>query len=181
MEEPEVKAWLVAMQDGDWVRYNALRERVFNWIFRISLSILRSEFDAEEAAAHTCFKLYINRDRYDAAQEAKPYVRIVAKRTAMDILRRRDLAEHAHRQDPLSSPDTQIDGAIESELAEALRRCMKKLSERHRQALLYRIFGGPKPGREGPSLHRDVSRARQKLRECLRAAGHEFSQRGETE
>jgi DNA-directed RNA polymerase specialized sigma24 family protein len=183
MEESDLREWLLAARESQTDAYTRLFPRVFAWVFRIALKILRNAAQGEDAAAAVMAKLYIHRSEYDATMPAKPWVRTFTVNECLDAIRNEtrhpgEDIEDVKFQDQLAVAPIAIKRISDKELIAAVINCWSKLSALRRAALAATVFGLANAEVKDKRLHRETHRARNNLRDCLRKAGHEFSEKG---
>lgn len=137
------------LQGGDIAAFEELVDRFKSVVFGLSLSMLRSREDAEEAAQDTFVKLFRARDQYQAGRSLEPWLLRIAGNTCRDFLRRRRVERQAVTLlDPENGGVEQfVDGrqVVESGTignSEIVRQQLDELSDRFRLPLVLKYLNG---------------------------------------
>jgi RNA polymerase sigma factor (sigma-70 family) len=76
------------LRDGDDAAVRALYERFGGLVFTIAYQTLRDRQRAEEATQQTFLQAWRNADRFEPGRDFAPWLATIARRAAIDILRR---------------------------------------------------------------------------------------------
>lgn len=186
----ELQATVRAAQAGDESAFERLLDEVERPVYRLLLGMLRSREDAEDAAQETLVKLWRTLPSYRFECPILPYALQIARRTALDTLRRKRSEwqqtlpltvegedGEAHAAD-IPDPDEYADPSRAYERAERIaevRRAIDELPSDFREILLlkdmeglaYEQIGHVLALEEGTVKSR-LFRARKKLAEILK-------------
>lgn len=101
-------------------------------MYQVAYSLLRNEFDAEDAVHQAFVKIAEIIDTVDGTicSRTKSFVIIITERKAIDILR------YMQRHPTVSLDDIEIGITIEYDGPNALARCMAQLPANYRQVLI---------------------------------------------
>ena len=167
---------------GEPEAFDALMRRYERRIAALSHRMLGRPDDVPDAVQQTFLRLYRYRERLDVAGPLWPYLCRIAVNVCNDLGRKRsrrqaiegvpldDLGEAAQ---PLEGRLPENDAMV-AERQAMVRRCMSRLSERERQALVLRDVEGLTTeqvaaalGLEAVTVRSHISRARRRLRRLM--------------
>ena len=137
---------MLRAKEGDLDAFEALVERLKVFVYSLTVHILRSREDAEEAAQDTFVKLFRARTLYQAGRAVAPWVLRIAANSARDLARRRRVHQKTSavrlEETPVEPVDPRGVGPsgrhqIEPEEVQAL---LGNLSESYRLPLVLKYF-----------------------------------------
>ena len=145
-------------------------------VMKICKGFLASEFDAQEACADSFIKLWKNRREIDTNKSSlKTYICMLARQSAIDILRRQKTREEI----PIEEDDIGIDVDYEDEAAKRINMkliadVISSMSSPEREVFIYRYYYG-KPikeialsfGLKPKKVENILSREKKKLKTAL--------------
>jgi RNA polymerase sigma-70 factor (ECF subfamily) len=136
---------MLRAKDGDLDAFETLVERLKVFVYSLTVHILRSREDAEEAAQDTFVKLFRARTLYQPGRAVVPWVLRIASNSARDLARRRRVHQRSGAVRLEESPTEPVDPRgtgsgrhqIEPEEVQAL---LSNLSESYRLPLVLKYF-----------------------------------------
>lgn len=167
------------------LQLNKMKEKEFTSLvmplqrqmYALCLSILRDEEDASDCLQEVCTRLWEHRSRLKAMGNPGGYCMVTARRTAIDILRRRASRPLAEGEGPGDFTDTSPTPADTTEARDDLERLtglMKSLPPKQRQIVELSGVSGlsnqeieKATGLSGDNVRVMLSRGRKKLRELF--------------
>lgn len=142
---------LELFQQGDHSAFEELvlrhRQICFSFIYRM----VGNQDAAEDLFQDTWMKVLRNAHAYEPRAKFSTWLLQIARNTVLDYFKRENLRRHPSLDQPvgddmrlgatLASSERAPETALsQSELIEALQECMHELSERHREALVMRLY-----------------------------------------
>ena len=125
----------VALRSGDDAAVRELYDRYGGLVHTVALRIVGERGLAEEATQQTFLQAWRNSDRFDVGRDFAPWLATIARRSALDIVRR----ERRRPSSPLDDADpadsaltTDGPDAADIEITWALRRAIESLSPEER-------------------------------------------------
>lgn len=124
-------AFFAAMAAGDQSAFQALYAAHADWVFTITLRILRDRTAAEDAAQDTFVKIWRNAGRFDSRYgSVKAWIGMIARNCALDMIRKQKPVEDLNEgealliaTEPATPPDMKLDrclGQLPQEQAKAI-------------------------------------------------------------
>ena len=141
-----------------------------NSLYAFAYSILQNEEDAEDAIQDSIWKAYNNLDSLKNVKKFKPWIMKILANTAYDMLRhRRDFQNIDERYDVAEAA-----GGVDIDMKMSLWDAVGKLKAPYREVVVlfyYERFSireiGEITGSSSDAVKKQLSRAREKLREML--------------
>jgi len=112
-------------RDGDIDALAEVFDRYQRAVWSVAMSVTRSEHLTQEALQETFIRAWQRAGTYDAARDLGPWLLTVARRVALDLVRREGrptLGGHEAEQDAAVDPPGLEEAWISWEVQEALRR-----------------------------------------------------------
>ena len=142
-EDDEEPALIAAALAGGAADFEPLVRRFGLRVYAVAFAVLGDRTEAEDAAQDTFLRAYRQRGRLREPERFAPWLLSIARRQALDRLRRRrfvPLPDDAETlADDAATPDELLDAA---ENHARLRAVLATLPERHRVALTLRYLEG---------------------------------------
>jgi len=158
-----------AVLGGDRKAFAILVQRYEPSVRAVAMSVLRDSHLAQDVAQDAFVKAYENLGRLRRAGAFGPWLMQVARRSALNIVRRQHEASSL-REDMVAAPSA---GLLDDE-KERLLAAVLQLRESERQAVMLRYFGGYRVaevaeivGRSVGTVTKQLSRAHEHLRVLL--------------
>ena len=133
---------------GDQQVYEALMVEYYNFIFRLSLSILGEPCEADDAAQETFIRAMTHLSGYQTGGNLKSWLAHIAVNFCRDRLRRLktrnrllELLIPGTRQAAQAAPSPE-ETVVRSERQQILYDCVQSLGEKHRLPILLRYVHG---------------------------------------
>ncbi len=142
MRDPD--GLLAALRRGDDGAFRQVAEAEIDGLYALSLSVLGSREDAEDACQEVLLKLLRFAPRLSSGTSLRAWLRRVCLNHCLDQCRRRrpirraERVEPARLRDPSATPQDRVEQA---ELQSTLRRAIAQLPERQRAVFVLRHFG----------------------------------------
>lgn len=130
-----------AAATGDQAAFDLLFARHRTTVERAASRVLGDPAEAQDAVQLTFVKTWRAADRLDPARPFGPWVRTVARRVAIDLVRSRTRRERVDRHDVEHEESAEISCALITE-RERVRRAVDQLPELEQQVVLLTYFGG---------------------------------------
>lgn len=129
---------LAKITAGNKSAYSVLVQRYLNKVWRLAISILRNELEAEDAVQEVFLTLWQSLDKWDHNGSAKlsTWIYRVAFNKCIDIKRKRRDASDADEIDIASDEDSAFTKTAQAELSEKMSDLMRDLPDKQRIALL---------------------------------------------
>lgn len=123
---------------GDKQAYQILVQRYLNKIWRLSMSILKDEQEAEDAVQDVFLTLWKSLKTWDPQGKAKfsTWIYRVSFNKCIDIKRKHKPSTGAEDNDIVSKDQTQYQELLQKQLSEKLTSILKHLPDSQRSALL---------------------------------------------
>ncbi len=142
--EPAEHALITAIKAGDLKAFEAFYRRYEAVVYRTARSLTRDEMAAEDVVVETFLRAHAARDRLDPERPPVPYLQRIAVNLALNHRRRHPpgvvpLDEAPDLEGLSGSPEAAAEGR---EIAEALTRCVERLPDPARAAVLLRFVRG---------------------------------------
>ncbi len=139
--EPLLAARMVAAQQGDAAAYQALLRDCVPVVLRVARALGVPADRVDDVVQDTLLTVHRARHTYDPARPFLPWLRAIARRRAIDGLRRhgRQAVREVHdafAYDSHAAPETQTDQDLDrSSQVQALSEAVRRLPPRQREAL----------------------------------------------
>lgn len=135
---PDDEALLAKIAEGDKASYSLLVKRYLPKIWRLALSILKNEEEAEDAAQEVFLSLWQSVKNWDPEGTAKfsTWIYRVSFNKCIDIKRRRKPTEDSEGIDIASDDQNAYQATLQNELSDKLNELLKALPYMQRMALL---------------------------------------------
>ena len=137
---------------GKWapLSFAAIYDRHRSGVYATALRVLGRPSDAEDVAQEVFVKFWRSPERFDPRRgEVGPYLRLMARSRALDLLRHeqatgraRDRLQAVSGRDEDSHDERPPEAAERDELRELMRTEMRKLPVEQREALVLAYWGG---------------------------------------
>lgn len=127
--QPDISAILA----GDSKEFSVLVETYKNVVFTVALRMLKHKEEAEEVAQDTFVKVYRSLGKFKGDSKLSTWIYRIAYNTCLDRLKKngrnlRDIAIDEIEGYEIKDVDNALDGIMQSEKAELVRKCLEKLS-----------------------------------------------------
>jgi len=146
------EALMELLSRGEEAALADLVRRYQNDVFRFCLHYLKEVELAKEAAQETFLRVYVARERFDAARKFKPWMLCIARNLCLNELKRKKTVSmealedyaSASREDSgvllRSSEDSPVEQLITRERRQALMEVVDGLPESSREIVVLRYF-----------------------------------------
>jgi len=127
---------LAKIAEGDHLAFKILYQRYYEIIFKFSFRLLRCESSAEEVIQETMLQIWQMGDKLKATNNIEAYIKTIARRRAIDLLRLNEKAANIQKELFAVSEveESNIQEVIRLEYAHlALEEGIEKLPEQQRQ------------------------------------------------
>lgn len=126
------------VRNGDKQAYSVLVQRYLSKIWRLAMSILHNEQEAEDAVQDVFLTLWQSLEKWDPDGEAKfsTWIYRVSFNKCIDIKRKRKPTTDTDDIDIPSSEKTAYQNILQNELSQKLSNLLEELPEMQRMALL---------------------------------------------
>lgn len=144
---PSLDDLMLRLAAGDESAFAALYDEVAPRVFGLILRVVRDPAQAEEVAQEALVEVWRTAPRYDAAKgSAASWVFTIAHRRAVDRVRSEQAATDRVRRVAAGREDVPFDEVVEQATArldaEQVRRCLRTLTDRQREAITLAYYGG---------------------------------------
>ena len=133
-----------AVTAGDEAAIRELVERYGGLVFTVANRVLRDTHAAEEVTQHTFLQAWRNADRFEPGRDFAPWLATIARRAAIDALRRR-------QRRPTSALDEEVESVVDPaagfdaeqiELTWAVRAAVDALDDDQREVVRLHYLAG---------------------------------------
>jgi RNA polymerase sigma-70 factor (ECF subfamily) len=171
--ENDVDALMTRLADGDRAAFTPVFQKLWPSVLRLSMSILKNEADAADAAQQAMEKIFVRASDYDPRRAATPWALAIASWECRTIMRKRTRRREAPEEaigDATGGADVEEDFA-QRQLTLAAIDALGSLSETDRETLLS-TFWEEAASAGGPTLRKRRERALTRFRAaCKRLYG----------
>ncbi len=133
-----------AVTAGDEAAIRELVDRYSGLVFTVANRVLRDTHAAEEVTQHTFLQAWRNADRFEPGRDFAPWLATIARRAAIDVLRRRQRRPTSTLdEEAASTPDpAAVLDAEQIELTWAVRAAVDALDDDQREVVrLHYVVG----------------------------------------
>jgi RNA polymerase sigma-70 factor (ECF subfamily) len=167
-ESQDLDALMARLADGDRAAFTAVFRGLWPSVFRLCVSMLKSETDAQDAAQGAMEKILARASDYDRTRPALPWALAIGawecRTLARQRFRRREVGEESADARMVSSSE---DDVIREDLTRAAVAAMGELSAADKETLLA-TFWDEAASVQGPTLRKRRERALERLRSTFR-------------
>ena len=135
---------------GDSQEFSKLVDTHKNVVFTVALRMLKSREEAEEVAQDTFIKVYKSLRKFKGNSKLSTWIYRIAYNTCLDRLKksgrnRQHVGVDEIEGFEIKDVDNALDGIIQSEKSEMVRKCIAKLSPKDAALLTLFLFGRKEP------------------------------------
>jgi len=128
-DQPNIAAILA----GDSREFSLLVDNYKNVVFTVALRMLKHREEAEEVAQDTFIKIYRSLGKFKGDAKLSTWIYRIAYNTCLDRLKKNNRDKKSFAIDEIEGfeikdVDNALDGMVQSEKAELVRKCITKLS-----------------------------------------------------
>lgn len=136
--EAEDEKLVLAIQKGDKDAYRLLVKRYLDKIWRLGMSILQNEQEAEDAVQDVFMSLWQSLDKWDPEGKAKfsTWIYRVAFNKCIDIKRARKKTVPEEKVPEESTHDDAYDHLLQNEISNKITKLLQELPDTQRIAML---------------------------------------------